>query len=41
MIVGLFRRVLDGLSCREYETAVEAVSETFGLAKTSVSRRFH
>lgn len=38
--VGLFRRVLGGLSCREYEAAAEAVPEAFGLAKTSVSRRF-
>jgi transposase-like protein len=38
--VGLFRRVLGGVSCREYEAAAEAVPEAFGLAKTSVSRRF-
>lgn len=38
--VGLFRRVLGGLSCREYERAAEAVPEAFGLAKSSVSRRF-
>jgi len=38
--VGLFRRVLGGLSCREYEAAAEAVPDAFGLAKTSVSRRF-
>jgi transposase-like protein len=38
--VGLFRRVLGGLSCREYEAAAEAVPSAFGLAKTSVSRRF-
>jgi len=37
---GLFRRVLSGLSCREYEAAAEAVPEAFGLRKTSVSRRF-
>lgn len=37
--VGLFRRVLGGLSCREYEAAAEAVPVAFGLAKTSVSRR--
>jgi transposase-like protein len=37
---GLFRRVLGGLSCREYARAAEAVPEAFGLAKTSVSRRF-
>ena len=38
--LGLFRRVLSGLSCREYEAAAEAVPEAFGLRKTSVSRRF-
>ncbi|MBD2347276.1 MULTISPECIES: IS256 family transposase [Cyanophyceae] len=38
--VGLFRRVLGGLSCRDYEAAAEAVPEAFGLAKSSVSRRF-
>ena len=37
---GLFRRVLGGLSCREYEAAAEAVPEAFGLARSSVSRRF-
>jgi transposase-like protein len=41
--VGLVRRVLGGLSCREYEAAAdavpEAVPEAFGLAKSSVSRR--
>jgi putative transposase len=38
--VGLFRRVLGGLSCRDYEAAAEAMPEAFGLAKSSVSRRF-
>lgn len=38
--VGLFRRVLGGISCREYEAAAEAVPEAFGLARSSVSRRF-
>ncbi len=37
---GLFRRVLGGLSCREYRQAAEAVPEAFGLTKSSVSRRF-
>ena len=37
---GLFRRVLGGLSCRAYAAAAEAVPEAFGLAKSSVSRRF-
>jgi transposase-like protein len=31
---------LGGLSCREYEAAAEAVPEAFGLARSSVSRRF-
>ncbi len=38
--VGLYRRVLGGLSCREYEAAAEAVPAAFGLKKSSVSRRF-
>jgi transposase-like protein len=38
--VGLFRRVVGGLSCRDYEAAAEAVPEAFGLARSSVSRRF-
>ena len=38
--VGLFRRVLAGVSTREYEAAAEAVPEAFGLAKSNVSRRF-
>lgn len=37
---GLFRRVLGGLSCREYEAAAETVPAAFGLARSSVSRRF-
>ena len=37
---GLFRRVLGGISCREYNAAAEAVPEAFGLAKSTVSRRF-
>ena len=37
---GLFRRVLAGLSCREYEAAAEAVPAAFGLKRSSVSRRF-
>ena len=38
--VGLFLRVLGGLSCRAYEAAAETVPEAFGLARSSVSRRF-
>ncbi len=37
---GLFRRVLDGFSCRAYEAAAETVPEAFGLARSTVSRRF-
>jgi putative transposase len=40
MDIGLYRRVLSGLSCRAYEAAAEAVPEAFGLAKSTVSRRF-
>jgi transposase-like protein len=38
--LGLFRRVLAGISTREYRAAAEAVPAAFGLARTSVSRRF-
>ena len=38
--VGLFRKVSGGVSCREDQAAAEAVPEAFGLAKSSVSRRF-
>jgi transposase-like protein len=38
--LGLFRRVLAGVSCREYHAAAEAVPEAFGLARSTVSRRF-
>jgi len=37
---GLFKRVLGGLSSREYEAAAEAIPAAFGLKKSSVSRRF-
>lgn len=38
--VGLFRKVLAGLSCRDYAASAEAVPEAFGLSASSVSRRF-
>jgi putative transposase len=38
--VGLFRKLLAGLSCRDYEASAEAVPEAFGLSASSVSRRF-
>jgi putative transposase len=34
------RKVLKGLSCRDYESCVEPVAQTFGLAPSSLSRRF-
>jgi transposase-like protein len=37
---GLFRRILGGLACREYGACAEAVPEAFGLARSTVSRRF-
>ena len=37
---GLFRKVLLGISCRDYEAAVEAVPGAIGLSKSRVSREF-
>lgn len=37
---GLFRKILRGLSCRQYEACAETVPEAFGLKASSVSRRF-
>ncbi|MGH7407500.1 MAG: IS256 family transposase [Candidatus Methylomirabilales bacterium] len=37
---GLFRKVLLGLSCRNYQACAEAVPAAFGLSPSSVSRRF-
>jgi transposase-like protein len=37
---GLFKRVLKGLSCRDYEECAEAVPEAFGLSASTVSRRY-
>ena len=37
---GLLRRILLGLSCRNYESCAEAIPETFGLSSSTVSRRF-
>jgi putative transposase len=34
------RKILKGLSCRDYEACVEPVAETFGLSGSSLSRRF-
>lgn len=37
---GLFRRVLKGLSCRDYEVCAETVPQAFGLSASTVSRRY-
>jgi len=34
------RKVLKGLSCRDYESCVEPMAQTFGLSASSLSRRF-
>ena len=34
------RKVLRGLSCRDYACCVDAIGETFGVSASSVSRRF-
>ncbi len=37
---GLMRRVLLGLSCRRYEECADTVPQAFGLAPSTVSRRY-
>ena len=37
---GCFRKVLLGISCRDYEAAVETVPGAIGLSKSTVSREF-
>lgn len=37
---GLFTRLLVGLTCRRYRECAEAVPQAFGLAKSTISRRF-
>jgi putative transposase len=37
---GLFRKVLLGLSCRDYAAAAEAVPPAFGMSASTISRRF-
>ncbi len=37
---GVLRRILYGLSCRDYQIAAEAVPEAFGLSRSSISRRY-
>src|SRR3972149_1668185 len=34
------RKVLKGLSCRDYASCVDPIAETFGLSSSSLSRRF-
>lgn len=36
----LFKRVLYGISCRDYEGAAEAIPGSIGLSKSTVSRQF-
>jgi putative transposase len=37
---GVMRRILSGLSCRNYEGCAEAVPEAFGISSSTISRRF-
>ena len=37
---GLLRKVLKGIATRNYEDCAETVPETFGLSRSSVSRRY-
>src|SRR5512139_3071397 len=37
---GVLRRILHGLSCRNYERCAEAVPEAFGLSGSTVSKRY-
>jgi transposase-like protein len=37
---GVLRRIVSGLSCRNYEACAEAVPEAFGLSPSTISRRF-
>jgi transposase-like protein len=37
---GVLRRILYGLSCRDYRACAEAVPEAFGLSRSSISRRY-
>lgn len=38
--LGLYRKVLLGLSCRDYHACAEALPAAFGLSPSTVSRRF-
>jgi transposase-like protein len=37
---GVLKRILHGLSCRNYEECAEAVPEAFGLSGSTISRRY-
>lgn len=37
---GVLRRILYGVSCRDYRAAAEAVPDAFGLSRSSISRRY-
>jgi transposase-like protein len=37
---GVLKRILHGLSCRNYEACAEAVPEAFGLSGSTVSKRY-
>ena len=37
---GVLRRILAGVSCRDYARCAEAVPQAFGLSASTVSRRF-
>ncbi len=37
---GVLRRLLHGLSCREYRACAEAIPEAFGLSASTMSRRY-
>jgi transposase-like protein len=37
---GILRRILYGLSCRDYRACAEAVPEAFGLSRSNLSRRY-
>ena len=36
----VFKKILAGLSCRQYQACAEAIPETFGLSPSTLSRRF-
>ena len=36
----IFKKVLAGLSCRQYQACAEAIPETFGLSPSTLSRKF-